>query len=370
MAKDIFVVVEQRVDENGVCVVQKVGIELIGEACKLAKDSGDNVVAVLLGHNFTDQAQMLIQYGASKVLVVDSEYLVPFMTEPYVKAVTQIVRDYEPSIVLFGASSIGRDIAPRVAGRVHTGLTADCTRLDIDVAKYQDFLRRTTSLQPEKIDALSSPEMAARLDPKLLKMTRPAFGGNIMATIVCPAYAPQMATVRPGVMEMPEKNPNAKGIVEEVKVDFVPEDRNVEILSTEHPKEKIVDITDAKVLVSGGRGVGGPEGFDLLRPLAKELGGEVSSSRIGVDNGWIEKSRQVGQTGKTVHPNLYLACGISGAIQHQAGMESSECIIAINKDDKCPMMEMADLGIQADLFKIVPKLTAAVKAYNEKKNQL
>lgn len=363
--KDIFVVVEQR---DG--VVQKVSIELIGEANKLAKDSGDEVVAVLLGSNIKDQAEMLIQYGASKVLVVDDPILMPFTTEPYVKAVTYIVEQYKPSIVLFGASSIGRDIAPRVAGRVHTGLTADCTRLDIDVAKYQDFLRKTTSLQPEKIDALSSPEMAAKLSPSLLKMTRPAFGGNIMATIVCPAYVPQMATVRPGVMAMPEKNASAKGEVIDVEVKFEASDRNVEVLEVVHPMEKDVDITDAKILVSGGRGVGGPEGFDVLRALAKELGGEVSSSRIGVDNGWIEKSRQVGQTGKTVHPNLYLACGISGAIQHQAGMESSECIIAINKDDKCPMMEMADLGIQGDLFKIVPKLTAAVKAYNDKKKQL
>ncbi len=363
--KDIFVIVEQR---DG--VVQKVSIELIGEANRLCKDSGEKTVAVLLGHNIKDQANMLIQYGASKVLVVDDPMLDPYTTEPYAKAVYEVIMKYNPNIVLFGASSIGRDVAPRVAGRVHTGLTADCTRLDIAVPKYQEYLRKATTLPADKIDALDTDEMREKIDPSLLKMTRPAFGGNIMATIVCPKYVPQMATVRPGVMAMPEKDVNAKGEVEIVDIKFDKEDRNVEILKVVHPDKKEVDITDAKILVSGGRGVGGPEGFDTLRALAKELGGEVSSSRIGVDNGWIEKSRQVGQTGKTVHPNLYIACGISGAIQHQAGMESSDFIIAINKDEKCPMMQLADLGIQGDLHKIVPKLTKAIREYNEKKMQL
>ena len=353
MSKDIFVIVEQR---GG--VVQKVSYELIGEATKLAADLGEQVVAVLLGHNIKDRAQALIAYGASKVLVVDHPVLADYTTEPYVKALEYIIKNYDPNIVLFGASSIGRDMAPRLAGRVHTGLTADCTRLDVDVKKYQEYLRTSTSLalQPERVDALDTSD-------RYLKMTRPAFGGNVMATIVCRKYTPQMATVRPGVMEMPAKDESRTGEIELVDAGLSMDDRNVEILSVVHDDKKAVDITEARVLVSGGRGVGGAEGYEPLRELAAVLGGEVSSSRIGVDNGWIEKDRQVGQTGKTVQPDLYLACGISGAIQHLAGMEGSEYIIAINKDEACPMMKIADLGIVGDLKVIIPKLTEAIKAY-------
>lgn len=333
MSKDIFVVVEQR---NG--HIQKVSYELIGEATKLAADLGEEVVAVLLGKGITDKAEVLCQYGASKVLVVDHPVLEHYTTEPYAKAVYNVIKQYDPNIVLFGASSIGRDVAPRVAGRVHTGLTADCTGLAID---------------PES---------------KLLMMTRPAFGGNIMATIVCRNYRPQMATVRPGVMAMPEKDASRKGEIIAVDAGVSMDDMNVEIMEVVRADKKIVDITEAKVLVSGGRGVGGPEGYEPLRALAAELGGEVSSSRIGVDSGWIEKNRQVGQTGKTVRPNLYVACGISGAIQHLAGMEDSEFIIAINKDETCPMMKLADLGIVGDLHVIVPKLTEAIKAYRASQN--
>ena len=353
MSKDIYVVVEQR---SG--AIQKVSIELIGEACKLAADSGEQVVAVLLGHHISDKAEMLIHYGASKVLVIDHPVLEHYTTEPYVKAVTKVIQDCDPNIVLFGASSIGRDMAPRIAGRVHTGLTADTTRLDIDVKKYQEYLKTSTSLaaQPERVDALDTSD-------RYLKMTRPAFGGNVMATIVCRNYTPQMATVRPGVMEMPQKDTGRTGEIVSFDAGLSMDDMNVEILEVVHDDKKAVDITDAKILVSGGRGVGGPEGYAPLRELADVLGGEVSSSRIGVDSGWIEKDRQVGQTGKTVHPNLYIACGISGAIQHLAGMEGSEFIIAINKDESCPMMKIADLGIVGDLHAIVPKLTEAIKAY-------
>lgn len=353
MSKDIFVIVEQR---NS--VIQKVSMELIGESAKLAADLGEQVVAVLLGHQIADKAEMLIHYGAAKVLVIDHPVLEHYTTEPYVKAVEYVIRHFEPNIVLFGASSIGRDMAPRVAGRIHTGLTADCTRLDIEVAKYQEYLRTSTSLalQPERIDALDTSD-------RYLKMTRPAFGGNVMATIVCRNYTPQMATIRPGVMEMPQKDVSRTGEVVMVDAGLSMDDINVEILEVVHNDKKTVDITEAKILVSGGRGVGGAEGFDLLGELAAELGGEVASSRIGVDSGWIGKERQVGQTGKTVHPDLYIACGISGAIQHLAGMEGSEFIIAINKDETCPMMKIADLGIVGDLKVIVPKLTEAIKAY-------
>ena len=351
MSKDIFVVIEQR---NG--HIQKVSYELIGEATKLAADLGEQVVAVLMGYQIADKAETLIHYGASKVLVLDEPVLEHYTTEPYVKGIEYVIKNYEPNVVLFGASSIGRDMAPRIAGRIHTGLTADCTRLDVDVAKYQEYLRKSTNVPEEKIIALDTSD-------RNLKMTRPAFGGNVMATIVCRNYRPQMATVRPGVMAMPEKDTSRTGEIIKVESGLTMADMNVEILDVVHSDKKAVDITDAKILVSGGRGVGGPEGYEPLRALAAELGGEVSSSRIGVDSGWIEKSRQVGQTGKTVHPNLYIACGISGAIQHLAGMEDSEFIIAINKDETCPMMKLADLGIVGDLHVIVPKLTEAIKAY-------
>lgn len=328
MSRDIFVAIEQR---GG--AVQKVSIELLGEARRLAAQLGEDVVAVLMGSGVSGLTDMLCQYGADKVLVVDHPVLEHYTTEPYAKAMTHVIRTYDPNIVLFGATSIGRDLAPRVAGRVHTGLTADCTSLAIEE------------------------------ESKLLLMTRPAFGGNIMATIVCKDYRPQMATVRPGVMPLPVREAGRAGAVELVDAGLSMDDQNVEILETQKNEKKQVDITEAKVLVSGGRGVGGPEGYQPLRELADALGGEVSASRVGVDSGWIEKDRQVGQTGKTVRPDLYIACGISGAIQHQAGMENSEYIIAINVDESAPMMKLADLGIVGDLSVIVPKLTEAIKAY-------
>lgn len=330
MSKDIFVVVEQR---NG--SIQEVGIELIGEATKLSSELDCKVVAVLMGYQITEQAQVLCNYGASSVLVVDHPVLEHYTTEPYSKALFHIISEYDPNIVLFGATSIGRDLAPRVAGRVHTGLTADCTSLGID---------------PET---------------QLLMMTRPAFGGNIMATIVCRNYRPQMATVRPGVMVKPLKDENLTGEIIQVDAGLSMDDMNVEILEVSINKKKALDISAEKILVSGGRGVGSAEGFNSLRELASVLGGEVASSRVGTDNGWIEKDRQVGQTGKTVRPNLYVACGISGAIQHLAGMEDSKFILSINTDPNCPMMKAADLGIVGDLKQIVPALTKALKARKE-----
>jgi electron transfer flavoprotein alpha subunit len=270
------------------------------------------------------------------VLVVDDPILKEYVTEPYAKAVCAIIKQCDPEIVLYGASAIGRDLAPRVASRIHTGLTADCTGLTID---------------PET---------------KLLMMTRPAFGGNIMATIKCEKYRPQMATVRPGVMKRLEKNASKKGEVKDFKVEFKPTDMNVVIRKVVKQDKKAVDITEAKVLVSGGRGIGSKEYFKTLGELAKLLGGEVSSSRANVDAGWIERDRQVGQTGKTVRPNLYLACGISGAIQHQAGMDASDLIIAINTNDIAAIFDVADLGIVGDLKVIVPKLITALQKYKAK----
>ena len=325
MSKNVYVVAEQRDGK-----VMKVSYELIGKARDLADALGQDVVAVLMGSNIAEAAGELAKAGADKVIYVDDAMLAEYVTEPYAKALTAVIKANDPEIVLFGASSIGRDLAPRVSARIHTGLTADCTKLEIN---------------PET---------------KLLEMTRPAFGGNIMATILCANHRPQMATVRPGVMQA-LASCDKVGEVEKFEVEFTAADMNVEIVEVVKTEKKAVDITEAKILVSGGRGVGGPEGFEPLKDLAKALGGEVAASRAAVDSGWIDRDRQVGQTGKTVRPDLYVACGISGAIQHAAGMEESELIVAINKEESAPIFGICDLGIVGDLNKIVPKLTAALK---------
>ena len=332
MSKDVYVIAEQRDGK-----IQKVGLELIGEATKLAKDLGEQVVAVLLGSNITDKAQELIQHGADKVVVVDDPMLEKYATEPYAKAITAVIKACEPEIVLYGATSIGRDLAPHVSARVHTGLTADCTKLAINE------------------------------ETKLLHMTRPAFGGNIMATIVCKNHRPQMATVRPGVMAALAKDATRTGEVVNFKVDFVPADMNVEILEEVKETKKTVDITEAKVLVSGGRGIGSADFVPVLQEAADVLGGVVTGSRPVIEAGWLDKDRQVGQTGKTVRPDLYLACGISGAIQHVAGMESSEVVISINKDDNAAIFSVSDLGVVGDVKVILPKLVEALKKVKEEK---
>ena len=355
MAKDLYVIAEQR-DGH----IQKVSLELLGEATKLAKELGENVVGVILGSDIKDKAQELIEHGASKVIVVDDPMLAEYVTEPYAKALTALIKNYEPNIVLFGATSIGRDIAPRVAARVHTGLTADCTRLDVDMNEYFDYLHAVSNADTNAI------EKRLGMDDKTLKMTRPAFGGNVMATIRCADHRPQMATVRPGVMKKLDVIAGATGEVEEFKVEFTPEDMNVTIKEVVKATHKAVDITEAKVLISGGRGIGSPEFFGTLQEVADLIeGAEISSSRANVDAGWIARDRQVGQTGKTVRPDLYMACGISGAIQHIAGMENSECVIAINKNDTAAIFEVADLGIVGDVKVIIPKLIDALKAYHE-----
>lgn len=325
MSKNVFVIAEQRDGK-----IMKVSYELVGKARELADDLGQDVVAVLMGSGVEAVAGDLAKAGADKVIVVDDPMLAEYVTEPYAKAVTAVIKANDPEIVIFGASSIGRDLAPRVSARIHTGLTADCTKLEID---------------PET---------------KLLNMTRPAFGGNIMATILCADFRPQMATVRPGVMQALESCDKV-GTVEKFDVAFDAADMNVEICEVVKTNKKSVDITEAKILVSGGRGLGSAEGFGQLKDLADALGGEVSASRAAVDSGWIDKDRQVGQTGKTVRPDLYVACGISGAIQHAAGMEESEFIVAINREESAPIFGICDLGIVGDLNKIVPKLTEALK---------
>ena len=354
MSKDIYVVAEQR-DGN----IAKVTMELLGEATKLAGELGEKVYAVLMGDQIKDKAQDLIEAGADSVVVVEDPMLAEYVTEPYAKALTAVIKNYDPNIVLFGATSIGRDLAPRVAARVHTGLTADCTRLDVNMDNYFEFLHATSNADTDAIGKRLG------MDDMNLKMTRPAFGGNVMATIRCADHRPQMATVRPGVMKKLEPQVGKKGNVEEFKVEFVPEDMNVTIKEVVKETKKAVDITEAKVLVSGGRGIGSPEFFDELQKVADLLGGEISSSRANVDAGWIARDRQVGQTGKTVRPDLYMACGISGAIQHIAGMENSECVIAINKNDTASIFEVADLGIVGDVKVIIPKLIEALAKYKE-----
>lgn len=352
MSKDLYVIAEQRDGE-----IAKVTLELLGEATILAADLGEKVYAVLLGDQIKDKAQSLIEAGADGVIVIEDPMLKEYVTEPYAKALTAMIKKYDPNIVLFGATSIGRDIAPRVAARVHTGLTADCTHLDIDMNKYFEFLKATSTADTESI------ANKLGMDDVTLKMTRPAFGGNVMATIRCANYRPQMATVRPGVMKKIAPQTGKQGTVEEFKVEFTDADMNVTIKEVIKQTHKAVDITDAKVLVSGGRGIGSADFYKELQKVADLLGGEISSSRANVDAGWIEKSRQVGQTGKTVRPELYMACGISGAIQHIAGMENSECVIAINKNDTAAIFDVSDLGIVGDVKVIIPKLIEGLTKY-------
>ena len=329
--KGVFVFAQQ-VDN----VISNIAYELIGKGKELAKDLGVEVTAVLVGSDVKGLADQLAEYGADKVIVVDDPELKEYRTEPYTHAIASVIKEFKPEIFLIGATAIGRDLGPRVCARIHTGLTADCTKLDIDE------------------------------ETKLLMMTRPAFGGNIMATIVCEDFRPQMATVRPGVMKALEADESRQGEVEVVEVNFTDADMNVKIREVVKTTHKSVDITEAKILVAGGRGVGNAEGFKDLEALADTLDGEVAASRAAVDSGWISNDRQVGQTGKTVRPELYLACGISGAIQHAAGMENSEFIVAINRDEDAAIFDIADLGVVGDIKKILPKLNDAIKAVKEK----
>ena len=335
MSRDVFVFVEQR--DN---TIQKVGIELLGKARELADALSQDVVAILLGSDVKSKADVLIKHGADKVIVVEDDCLKEYVTEPYAKAIFSIIKKYEPEIVIYGASSIGRDLAPRLAARIHTGLTADCTGLEIDE------------------------------ETKNLMMTRPAFGGNLMATIICEDFRPQMATVRAGVMQALPTDADRKGEVIVEDIEFTDADMNVTIKEILKIESKKKDITEANILVSGGRGLGGPEGFQPLEKLANVLGAEISSSRAAVDAGWVEKDRQVGQTGKTVRPELYFAMGISGAIQHLAGMEDSDLIIAVNKNADAPIFEVSDLGIVGDVNAIVPKLAAAIKKEQDLKAEI
>ena len=331
----------QQVDNE----ISSIAYELLGKGKELAADLGTDVTAVLLGKDVKGLCDKLAEYGADKVIVVDDPELETYRTEPYAHALASVINEYKPEIMLVGATAIGRDLGPTVSARVATGLTADCTVLEIG-----DF------------PLVAAPGKEAEQKHNQLLMTRPAFGGNTIATIACPDNRPQMATVRPGVMQKIDPIAGAKAEIIEYNPGFTPNNRYVEIQEIVKAVGQVENIMDAKILVSGGRGVGSAENFKMLQDLADVLGGMVSCSRAVVENGWLAQDYQVGQTGKTVRPNVYFAIGISGAIQHVAGMEESDLIIAINKDADAPIFDVADYGIVGDLNKIVPALTEAIKA--------
>lgn len=329
--KGVWVFAEQRDGE-----LQKVALELLGKGREIADKLGVELTALLLGHkNIEEMTKELGAFGADKVLVCDNELLTHYSTDGYTKVINEVVNAKKPEILFIGASFIGRDLGPRVAGRLSTGLTADCTSLDVD---------------PENNNLL---------------MTRPAFGGNLMATIVCGDHRPQMSTVRPGVFEKLAKDENRAFQIEKFDVELSASDIRTETIEVVKSVKEMVDITEADIVVSGGRGVGCKENFALLQELADVMGGTLAGSRAAVDNGWVEKAVQVGQTGKTVRPTIYIACGISGAIQHLAGMQDSNYIIAINKDSDAPIMKAADVALVGDFAKVIPEMIAQYKEMNK-----
>lgn len=323
--KGVWIFAEQRDGE-----LMPVVIELLGEGKKLANEIGTELSAVLVGNNVEDLATTLTQYGADKVYLIQDEKLEKFTTDGYTKVIAEAIDTFKPEIMLMGATHIGRDLGPRVAARVDTGLTADCTSLEID---------------PED---------------KKVRQTRPAFGGNLMATIVCPNHRPQMSTVRLGVMEKAKLDISNKGEIITITPKISEEDIRTKVIKTVKSEKEAVSLIEANFIVSGGLGLGKAEGFDLLKDLANKLDGIIAGSRACVDLGWIDQSYQVGQTGTTVKPNIYIACGISGAIQHVAGMSSSDVIIAINKNENAPIFEVADYGIVGDLYDVIPAIIAAL----------
>ena len=351
--KDVWVFCEQRQGE-----MMPTSYELISEGRKLADELGVNLCGLLLGNNVEGLAKDLGGYGADKVYLCQSPLLDVYTTDAYAKVISDMVQEFKPEIMLFGASNIGRDLAPRCAARLHTGLCADCTHLDVDVPKYLEFLRESSTLD---VDG-----MKWDLENRDLKMTRPAFGGHLMATIICPRFRPAMATVRPGVMKKNEYDAAKAEAVEIIHPEVVLDDADLHTRVREIVKEtrKLVDLTGADVVVSVGRGISSDinKGIKLAEELATVLGGVVGASRPVVDNGWMPADHQVGQTGKTVHPRIYIALGISGAIQHQAGMQDSEHIIAVNKNSGAPIFQVADYGICGDLFRVVPQMIESFKA--------
>ena len=351
--KGIWVFCEQRDGE-----LMPTDFELVSEARRLANEMGCKVTGVLLGDGVEAAAKELGGYGADEVLVCEDPLLAVYTTDAYTKVLCDLVNEYKPAVLLMGATHVGRDLGPRCAARLHTGLTADATHLDVDTKEYMEFLRSSSTLDVDS--------MNLDMEDRNLKMTRPAFGGHMMATIICPRFRPQMSTVRPGVMKRAEFDQAKADACEIIKPAFSisKEDIHVEVLSVEKAARKMVDLIGANVVVSVGRGISKNvnEGIALAEKLADAMGGVVGASRAVVDAGWMSSDHQVGQTGKTVHPKVYVALGISGAIQHVAGMEDSELIIAVNKNESAPIFGVADYGIVGDLFKVVPDLLKAIEA--------
>jgi len=356
--KGVWVFCEQR---DG--VILGTGYQLLSEGRKLADDLGVELCGVLLGSGVNEQfAKALGGYGADKVYICDHPLLKDYTTDAYTKVLCDLVEDKKPEVFLIGATNIGRDLGPRVAARLHTGLTADCTHLDVDVEKYKAFLKTTSTIDVDNTKFE---------DNRNLKMTRPAFGGHLMATIVCPEYRPQMSTVRPGVMQTAPFDEARSQKTELVKVDvqLSEADIHVDLVEIKKSAKKLVDLIGADVVVAVGRGISSDpkRGIEIAEGLANVLGGVVGASRAVVDAGYISQDHQVGQTGKTVHPKIYVALGISGAIQHLAGMQDSECIIAVNKNASAPIFDASTYGIVGDLFKVGPMLTEAISKYKSSK---
>jgi len=323
--KGVWVFAEQR---DGKLI--RVSLELLGKGQSLAAELKQDVSALLLGYKVSGLARTLIEHGADRVYLADHKALESYRTTAYTKVIEELALEHKPNILLMGATHIGRDLAPRVSRRIGVGLTADCTELSIDPGEG------------------------------ILLQTRPAFGGNVMATIANRYSRPQMATVRPGVMEAVH-GPDRKGEIIKCKVAVAEKEIGTRVLEKVQEKKKRVNLTDAKVIVAGGRGVGDAKGFQVLERLAAELGGEVAGTRVAVEEGWIPAERQIGQTGQSVRPEIYIACGISGAVQHRAGMSDSRYVIAINKDRRAPIFQVADWGIVGDLHDVVPAMIEELK---------
>lgn len=351
--KDIWVFCEQRDGK-----LMETDFELLSEGRKLADERGVDLVGVLLGDNVKNLAKELGGYGADKIIVCEAPELKVYTTDAYTKVLCDVVMERKPEVLLIGASNIGRDLGPRCAARLHTGLTADCTHLDIDMNNYIDFL--------EKSSTLDIANTKFNMEDVNLKMTRPAFGGHLMATIICPRFRPCMSTVRPGVLKKaPFDSAKAEAcVVESYPVSFAAGDLKTKVIEAVKEVKQAVDLIGAEVIVAVGRGISKDveKGIALAQELADALGGGVvAGSRAAIDSGWLSADHQVGQTGKTVRPKIYVALGISGAIQHIAGMQDSEMIIAVNKSETAPIFDVADYGICGDLFKVVPMITEALK---------
>lgn len=325
--RDLWVFIETKEDGSA----RAVGLELLNPGRRLCTKQGGKLVAVVIGYNTAAAVNAAEEHGADKIIVVDGTEYAHYTTDAYVNTLEYLIKKYDPATLLIGATSYGRDLGPRLSCRLRSGLTADCTALDVNE------------------------------ETGIVEWTRPAFGGNLMATIICPNGKPQMGTIRPGVFKkQPYPENHADIIYEDYHVS--PENIHTKLLGIiEEAAQEIVDLEGAEIIISGGRGVGSPEGFEPLRELADTLGATVGASRAAVDAGWIPYSHQVGQTGKTVAPKLYIACGISGAIQHLAGMSGSDYIIAINKDPDVPIFQVANYGIVGDLFEVIPALTKEIK---------